>query len=100
MTVGEIKQLQANGQLWAAGRYQFVTPTFKEVAALIGIPDDTVFSADVQDLFAITRLVQRASWGSLKKGLKSEWIGTQYLKSKEYQRLLQAAQGIVANNNG
>ena len=98
LTIGEIKQLHREGKLWAAGRYQFIAPTFAEVAPMTGLPDSQVFDAKTQDLFAITRLIQRASWGSLKKGLKSEWIGLNYLRGPEYQRLVQAAYGIVDNN--
>ena len=80
------------------GRYQFIGPTFAEVAPLTGLPDNTVFNAKTQDLFAITRLIQRASWGNLQSGLKSEWIGLQYLNSEQYQRLVTAARGAIQEN--
>ena len=99
LTIGEIKRLHAAGQLHAAGRYQFIGTTFAEVAPLTGLPDSQVFDAKTQDLFAITRLVQRASWSAdLRTGLRSEWIGLNYLKGPTYERVLQAARAIVAEN--
>jgi len=80
------------------GRYQFIGSTFREVAPLTGLPDSAVFNAKTQDLFAITRLIQRASWGSLQSGLASEWIGLQYLNSAQYQRLVEAAYGAIEEN--
>jgi hypothetical protein len=98
LTIGEIKRLHAQGKAHAMGRYQFIASTFREVAPLTGLPDDAVFNAKTQDLFAITRLIQRASWGSLQSGLASEWIGLQYLNSAQYQRLVQAAYGAIEEN--
>ena len=95
LTIGEIKRLHASGQAHAMGRYQFIGSTFAEVAPLTGLPDSTVFGPKVQDLFAITRLIQRASWGSLQSGLKSEWIGLQYLNGPQYQKLVEAARGAI-----
>ena len=98
LTIGEIKALHRAGKAHAMGRYQFIGSTFAEVAPLTGLPDDAVFNAKTQDLFAITRLIQRASWGSLQSGLASEWIGLQYLNSAQYQRLVQAAYGAIEEN--
>lgn len=98
LTIGEIKRLHAAGQAHAMGRYQFIASTFAEVAPLTGLPDSQVFDAKTQDLFAITRLIQRASWGNLRTGLRSEWIGLNYIKGPTYERVLQAARAIVAEN--
>ena len=98
LTIGEIKRLHASGQAHAMGRYQFIGSTFREVAPLTGLPDSAVFNAKTQDLFAITRLIQRASWGSLQSGLASEWIGLQYLNSAQYQKLVEAAYGAIEEN--
>ena len=98
LTIGEIKALHRAGKAHAMGRYQFIGPTFAEVAPLTGLPDDAVFNAKTQDLFAITRLIQRASWGNLQSGLASEWIGLQYLNSAQYQKLVKAAYGAIEEN--
>ena len=98
LTIGEIKRLHAQGKAHAMGRYQFIASTFAETARRTGLPDDTVFDAKTQDTFALTRLIQRASWGNLQTGLKSEWIGLNYLGSANYQRLVQAANNYVREN--
>ena len=98
LTIGEIKRLHASGQAHAMGRYQFIGSTFAEVANMTGLPDTQKFDAKTQDLFAITRLIQRSSWGNLRTGLRSEWIGLNYLKGPTYQLVLQAAKNIVAEN--
>lgn len=74
LTVGEIKNLQANGELHAAGRYQFIRGTFKEVANELGLSNDTVFDPATQDRMATSR----ARWRVNNFGLSSlndEWIG-------------------------
>ncbi len=74
LTVGEIKSLQAKGQLHAAGRYQFIRGTFAEVANELGLSNDTVFDPATQDRMAISR----ARWRVNNFGLRSlndEWIG-------------------------
>jgi len=98
LTIGEIKRLHASGQAHAMGRYQFIGSTFLETAGRTGLPDDAVFDAKTQDLFAITRLIQRASWGNLQSGLKSEWIGLNYMSSSKYQQLVESARTIVQEN--
>ena len=48
-TLGEIKQLQSSGQLFAAGRYQFIPDTLIEASEAAGITDDMPFNEAVQD---------------------------------------------------
>ena len=74
LTVGEIKSLQAKGQLHAAGRYQFIRGTFAEVADELGLSNDTVFDPATQDRMAISRARWRVNHYGLK-GLNNEWIG-------------------------
>jgi len=95
MTIGEIRKLHNSGQLHAAGRYQFIRPTFAEVANRLGLPEDTKFDAKTQDMFALERVRQRAEWGSLKGGLRNEWIGLQYMSPEKYNRLVQSAERYV-----
>jgi len=95
LTIGEIRRLHNTGQLHAAGRYQFIRPTFAEVADRLGLPEDTKFDAKTQDMFALERVRQRAEWGSLSSGLRSEWIGLQYMNPEKYNRLVQAAERHV-----
>jgi hypothetical protein len=55
LTVGEIKQLQANGTIRAVGRYQFIPSTFQAALRTAGIGDNEKFTPEVQDRLA-------ASW--------------------------------------
>lgn len=55
-TIGEIMAAQANG-LFAVGRYQMVPDTFKQVVNELGIPEDTVFTPEVQDRFGMQLLL-------------------------------------------
>ena len=99
LTVGEIRRLQASGQLHAAGRYQFIGTTFKEVKDRLGLPDNTVFSPQVQDQFMIERLRQRASFGQpLEDALWLEWRGLKRIKDDnpaEYQRIVDTARRLL-----
>lgn len=74
LTVGEIKSLQAKGQLHAAGRYQFIRGTFAEVANELGLSNDTVFDPATQDRMAVSRARWRVNNFGLRS-LNNEWIG-------------------------
>lgn len=95
LTIGEIRRLHNAGQLHAAGRYQFIRPTFAEVANRLGLSEDTVFDAKTQDMFALERVRQRAEWGALSGGLRNEWIGLQHMPPERYNRLVEAANRYV-----
>ena len=47
-TIQEIKEAQDKG-LFAVGRYQFIPETFNLVVDQLGLPDDAVFTQEVQD---------------------------------------------------
>ena len=47
-TIAEVQEAQSNG-LFAVGRYQFVPETFKIVVKQLGIPEDAVFTPELQD---------------------------------------------------
>ena len=86
LTVGEIKNLHANGELHAAGRYQFVGDTFTDVVEDLGLSNDTVFDAATQDRMAVSRARWRVNHYGLK-GLKSEWVGLQKLPQAKINEL-------------
>ena len=84
---------QASGQLHATGRYQFIAGNLhKKLRTDLGLPDNTVFSPEVQDAFMIERLRQRASFGQpLEEALANEWVGLQRIKADnpaEYQQIV------------
>jgi muramidase (phage lysozyme) len=76
LSVGEILKLHADGNLHAAGRYQFIGDTFREVVGQMGLPKDTIFTPEIQDRMAI----HRARWRVNNYGMSSlnqEWVGLQ-----------------------
>ena len=99
MTLGEIMARHDRGELHAVGRYQFIAKTFKEVFPLTGLSEDTVFSPEIQDLFAITRAKQRVSWRGGTQGLINEWRGLKYVSQEERERMLAVIKGLGPYND-
>ena len=99
MTLGEIMARHDRGELHAVGRYQFIRDPFREVMALTGLPEDTVFSPEIQDLFAITRAKQRVSWRGGTQGLINEWRGLKAVSQEERERLLTVIQKLGPYND-
>lgn len=80
MTVGEIMDKQAAGQLHAAGRYQFLGSTLQDVfnrGNPGGISRDSLFDAATQDKLAVTyiRMTMRDFPGDPTSGIRGRWIG-------------------------
>jgi muramidase (phage lysozyme) len=99
MTLGEIMVRHDRGELHAVGRYQFIRNTFRETMRLTGLPEDTLFSPEVQDLFAITRAKQRVSWRGGTQGLINEWRGLKYVSQDERERMLAVIKGLGPYND-
>lgn len=55
-TIGEIMKAQDAG-LFAVGRYQFIPTTFKMVVDQLGLPEDAVFTPEVQDQMGLQLLL-------------------------------------------
>lgn len=55
-TIGEIMQAQREG-LFAVGRYQMIPTTFKLVVEQLGLPEDAVFTPEVQDRMGLQLLL-------------------------------------------
>lgn len=55
-TIGDIKQAQKEG-LFAVGRYQFIPSTLRIVVDQLGIPDDAVFTPELQDRMGLQLLM-------------------------------------------
>ena len=100
MTVGEILDKQAAGELHAAGRYQFVEGTIPDIfrrGNVYGITRDSKFDAKTQDLLAIAylRLTIRHDYpNNPTLGVRNRWIGVRdhlsYEETQEYvERILQ-----------
>ena len=80
MTVGEIMDKQAAGQLHAAGRYQFLGTTLQDIfnrGNPGGISRDSLFDGATQDKLAVTyiRMTMRDFPGDPTSGIRGRWIG-------------------------
>ena len=99
MTLGQVMALQANGDAFAVGRYQFIPGTLKETVEQMGISYDTPFDAALQDALAIGRLYWRLGVQNSATGLRNEWQGLWKMSDAEVNSLLTAARGIVSPYN-
>ncbi len=95
LTLGEIMDLHSKGKLHAAGRYQFVSGTFRltfNALQKAGVVDSsTVFDGSTQDLFALSQGKRRLGWEQQNnvQGLINEWRGIKHLDRATQERLLQ-----------
>lgn len=63
-TIGEVKAFQArsrdaDGQLWATGRYQIIPGTLKDNQKKLGMPDSAIYNEENQDKLAFQLLMGR-----------------------------------------
>ena len=75
MTVGQVIQLGNTGRIFAAGAYQFIPGTLKEIVDYAGISPDTVFDSQTQDFLATARARWRIKNDPGIGGLRREWVG-------------------------
>lgn len=98
MTLGEIMDKQAAGQLHAAGRYQFLGTTLQDVlqnGQPGGISRDSLFDAATQDKLAVTyiRMTMRAFPGDPASGIRGRWIGVKdHVSYDELQQIIDRIQ--------
>ena len=92
LTVNDVVQLGQSGQIWAAGRYQFIPGTLRETIKEAGLTGDEIFNAETQDRLAIARARWRMRTDRGMAGLRREWIG---LNNVSDAVLRPAMQGIV-----
>ena len=98
MTIGELMKWQAKPKnqlgIHAAGRYQFIGNTLKEVVQQMGITKDMVFNPALQDAMALHRLRWRLNLQNSTTGLINEWAGLKRLKPAQLKQLLEDAQDV------
>ena len=75
MTIAEVMQLGSSGKIFAAGAYQFIPSTLREVVQYAGISPDTMFDAETQDFLATARARWRMNIDPGIGGLRREWVG-------------------------
>lgn len=96
MTIGEVMSLQSQGQIFAAGRYQFIPDTLAETVKQLGLSMDTPFDAATQDALAIGRLTWRLSVQNSTTGLRNEWQGLWHESDTKVTEMLDVGQDIVS----
>jgi hypothetical protein len=95
LTLGELIALGSSNRIFAAGRYQFIPSTLREVFNKLNaegvVTTETVFDPEIQDLFAMTRAQQRISWPGQNsiQGLINEWRGLKFADPAKLQRMLE-----------
>jgi len=94
LTIGELIALGSSNRIFAAGRYQFIPGTLREVYGILNsqgiVNSETVFNAEIQDLFAMTRAQQRISWPGQNnaQGLINEWRGLKFADPAQLNLML------------
>lgn len=83
MTIGQLKSLQAQGKLHAAGRYQFIGNSLPEAAQFAGLSDNDTFSPGNQD---------RMFFAFGKKYGSGRWVGLDNASDQERSIVNQAFQ--------
>lgn len=95
ITIGQVKQWQRKGLLFAVGRYQMVPRTFRAAQIWAGLKDHDYFNPENQDkmLLAIIKNKRPSVWayirgeGSLNKAINSlamEWAALPTLSGFSY----------------
>ena len=92
MAVGEVKELQRQGRLFAAGRYQFIPGTLLDTLRETDIKDEDLFDATTQDKLFIARARWRMRNDPGVDGLRTEWQGLYHAPRKKLEELYQKLQ--------
>lgn len=104
MTVGEIMDMQANGDLHAVGRYQFIGGTLKGLVDRGVVSRSDRFDEATQDRLAIKYMHERVGsffrGGDVNKavrGMGQVWIGLQYLPPAQVAAALNQTRANINN---
>jgi hypothetical protein len=92
MTIGEVRRLQAEGKIHAAGRYQIIQSTLNDLMTRHkgrhGFDDNTPYNAATQDALAIILAQNRLKEGNKLSGLRNEWIGLRHVSDGVLQNAI------------
>jgi hypothetical protein len=111
MTIGELKAFadgeyadysrkQLGYKATPMGRYQFVGSTLSAVAQRMGLPDDTVFSPEVQDqmfVFHAQEVMDGKSPAGKRAALRGTWEGLQNASDAELDQMIAEIEGGTAS---
>lgn len=111
MTIGELKAFsdgeyadysrkQLGYKATPMGRYQFVGSTLAAVASRMGLPDDTVFSPEVQDqmfVFHAKEVMDGKSPQGKRAALRGTWEGLRNASDTELDQMISEIEGGTAS---
>lgn len=111
MTIGELKAFadgeyadysrkQLGYKATPMGRYQFVGSTLSAVAQRMGLPDDTVFTPEVQDqmfVFHAQEVMDGKSPAGKRAALRGTWEGLQNASDAELDQMISEIEGGTAS---
>lgn len=111
MTIGELKSFadgeyadysrkQLGYKATPMGRYQFVGSTLAAVASRMGLPDDTVFSPEVQDqmfVFHAKEVMDGKSPQGKRAALRGTWEGLKNATDSELDQMISEIEGGTAS---
>ena len=102
MPIGELISLGQQGKIFAAGEFQFIPKTLREVYGLLAseglVDENTIFDQRTQRMFVVRRWQQRIAWGQGDvAGLISEWRGAKFLSADEQNQLVTTLSQMAQN---
>jgi hypothetical protein len=113
MTIGQLKSFadsdyadysrkQLGYKATPMGRFQFVGSTLASVAERMGLPDDTVFTPEVQNdmfIFHAKEVMAGKSEAGKRAALKSTWEGLRKASDAELNQMIAEIEGGTATFN-
>jgi hypothetical protein len=113
MTIGQLKDFadsdyadysrkQLGYKATPMGRFQFVGSTLASVAERMGLPDDTVFTPEVQNdmfIFHAKEVMAGKSEAGKRAALKSTWEGLRKASDAELNQMIAEIEGGTATFN-
>ena len=99
MTVAEVMDLQASNRVHAAGRYQIIGGTLRDLIKNGAATPNDRFDEATQDKLAVALARRRLARGNAMVGLRNEWIGLQKVPDAVLQRAVAQFSGSSPFND-
>jgi len=101
MTIGEVMRLQDSNQVHAAGRYQIIRDTLKDLMknGAAGLTPNDPFNAANQDALAVALARRRLNQGNAMVGLRNEWVGLDKVPDQVLLRAIDKLRATSPFNN-
>jgi len=103
-TIGEVMAFQArsrdaNGQLWATGRYQIIPNTLKGAVSKVGLKNSDPYNEENQDKLAFQLLTERSAIKNYLNGTVADTLENRQKAALEMAKIWSSI-GIPYNLNG